>query len=318
MEPPEERPLELDQAARLLRPFDLRPRSAERLPVGTINLVYRVVTDGGVVALRINRGKRPGDLAYEAALLWHLGARRFPTPQPLRTGDGRAFVVDGETQVSVFPWVEGTSLGDQGITVEHAREIGAVLGRLHRAAADFPGRRSGPYTFERIARRLEAVQGEARLAEVVPLLREEVAFLRGARPPLLPLGTIHGDLFPDNVLFRGAALAAVLDFEQASFGRLAYDLAVTLLAWGHLEGALVDERMRALLAGYDSARPLQASEREGLWIELRTAALRFTVTRLTDLFLPGLERPGKDFRDYLARLERLRELGPSGVAAWLA
>ena len=126
-------------------------------------------------------------------------------------------------------------------------------------------------------------------------------------------------------------MSAVLDFEQASIGRYVYDLAVTLLAWcfreeqrspglASEEGALLEALGWSLLAGYQRVRPLSDEEREALSVECRLAALRFTVTRITDVYLPSLPpesqapRPGKDFRDYLARLLHLRAAG-AGVMA---
>ena len=43
---------------------------------------------------------------------------------------------------------------------------------------------------------------------------------------------------------------ALLDFEQASWGRLAYDLAVTILAFGFGREDFRDDVVRALYAGY--------------------------------------------------------------------
>lgn len=54
-------------------------------------------------------------------------------------------------------------------------------------------------------------------------------------------------------------------------------------------------------------------------MEARAAAFRFTVTRITDVFLPSLPprsqpvRPGKAFQDYLARLRFLRVAGPEAL-----
>jgi homoserine kinase type II len=305
--------LSLADLARLLAPFDLKPRRVRALAQGTINSNFRVDTDGGALFVRVNEGKSEADVRYEAALLWHLGVRRFPTPQPLRRGDGRPFVAHGSKWVSAFPWVAGEVVDGARVTPAHCAAIGGALAALHNAAGDFAERRDGIYTFERIARRIESFRADPRLADVVPLLDEEVSFLRTSRAPSLPSGTIHGDLFPDNALFRGNKLVAVLDFEQASFGRFAYDLAVTLLAWCFQGGDLDGGRARALVDAYRALRPVEPVEREALFAEARLAALRFTVTRITDVFLPGVERAGKDYRDYLARLVRLRSLGRSGL-----
>ena len=55
-----------------------------------------------------------------------------------------------------------------------------------------------------------------------------------------------------------------------------------------------------------------------LYVEARAAALRFTVTRITDAYLRPTGIPGKDFRRFLARLERLRQVGASAFRAWTA
>lgn len=311
--------LGLEDLARILSPFDLRPHRARGIDQGTVNSNFRVDTDGGELFVRVNEGKSEADVRYEGALLWHLGVRRYPTPQPLRRSDGRPFTPHGSKWVTAFPWVVGAVLEDDKITPEHCAQIGAALGALHRAAADFGERRDGVYTFENIARRIDGLRGEPRVAEILPLLDEEVAFLRGARAPSLPSGTIHGDLFPDNVLWRGGRVAAVLDFEQASVGRYAYDLAVALLAWCWTGLDFDPDRARALQSGYERVRPLERTEVEGLYAETRLASLRFAVTRITDVFLPGLDRhrTGKDYRAYVARLTRLRALGADGLAGLL-
>ena len=68
--------------------------------------------------------------------------------------------------------------------------------------------------------------------------------------------------------------------------------------------------MRALIDGYAAARPLTAAERAAFGAELRFAACRFAVTRITDVHLKrdAGAAPGKDFQRYLAapraRVER--------------
>lgn len=313
--------LDLGALGPLLAPLDLRPRRLRGLEEGTVNSNFRVETDGGPVFVRINEGKSETDVCYEAALLWHLGLRRFPTPQPLRRVDGVPFLLYQGKPVTVFPWIGGRHVADGDIGRSHAIQVGQVLGELHRAAASFGRRRDGIYTFAHIMKRVDGMRGEPRVAEVLPSLEEEIAYLAQTRTKALPTGTIHGDLFPDNVLWRHGKVAAVLDFEQASLGSLVYDLAVTLLAWCWNGADIDDARAQGMVLGYERVRPLERVEREALFDEARAAALRFTVTRLTDVFLPalpGAERLGKDYRDYLGRLERLRTSLPGRVHAWFA
>ena len=125
----------------------------------------------------------------------------------------------------------------------------------------------------------------------------------------MPRGLIHGDLFRDNVLWAGGWIVALLDFESASEGVFAYDLMVTVLAWCFGDG-LDLTLMRALIAGYERVRPLSAEERAGLVAEGCAAALRFTITRITDYAMRVTDGPRviKDWRRFERRLAQLEGL----------
>ena len=122
-------------------------------------------------------------------------------------------------------------------------------------------------------------------------------------------GMIHGDLFRDNVLWGAdGEVTALLDFEQASGGSLAYDLAVCINDWCWMDAPRID-LAAALLHGYDAVRPLPECDRVALPIEIRAAAARFTITRITDVYLARVPNPEKDFRAFLARVNAWR--GPA-------
>jgi homoserine kinase type II len=123
------------------------------------------------------------------------------------------------------------------------------------------------------------------------------------------LPIVHADLFRDNVLWRADGLAALLDFESASSGSPAFDLAVVLLAWCFGDG-LDLELGRALVAGYLARRPMPEEEREELYEAALFAALRFTISRITDFELrPRGRGVFKDFRRFVARMRAIEEIG---------
>jgi homoserine kinase type II len=283
------------------------------IAAGTINTNLSVDTRAGRLFLRVNEGKALQDVEGEAAIVLHVAARGVPTPPPLRARDSHPFLEWNGSYLSLFRWVEGRVLPRGEIGAAHARAAGAALAHLHRAGADFPDHRPGRYEPGEIRRRLRQVEGLAAsdpvLAEAAAVLGPELDRLEGERIPL-PLGLIHADLFIDNVLYaEGGTVTALLDFEQAAWGRLAYDLAVTVLAFGFGADDFRPEVTRAVLDGYGGVRPLTADERRGLGAELRFAACRFAVTRITDVYLRRTAGapPGKDFRRYLLRLRRVRE-----------
>ncbi len=101
---------------------------------------------------------------------------------------------------------------------------------------------------------------------------------------------IHGDLFADNLLFRGEKLTAVLDFEAACRGKFIFDIATAVNALCFVDGDYSLDRFRFLLHGYESVRTLSLAEWDAFPNELRYSSLRFTVTRLHDFFLNPTRR----------------------------
>jgi homoserine kinase type II len=68
--------------------------------------------------------------------------------------------------------------------------------------------------------------------------------------------------------------------------------------------------------GYERVRPLSEAEKRGLHGEASFAALRFTITRITDYAMrTGAAGPRviKDWRRFLKRFEKLEALGGEGL-----
>jgi homoserine kinase type II len=329
------RSLSADDVSGILRSFGAPAYRGHRpIAVGTINTNLAVDTADGPRFLRVNEGKSEDDVAREAAIVAHAAAHGVPTPAPVVALDGRPFArwtppattagaaASGPSAiVSLFPWLPGRTLTRAEVTPAHVRQVGAALARLHLASDRFADQRPGRYEPDEIDRRLAlisaAASSRAELRAAVAILAPELEALHRDRHARLPLGIIHGDLFIDNTLFddtaaggavASAQLVALLDFEQAAWGRFAYDVAVTLLAFTFGRDDFRADVVRALVEGYASVRRPTDEERAAVGPELRFAACRFAVTRITDVHLKRGEGtpPGKDFGRYLARLEQVR------------
>jgi len=291
-------------------------RAHHPIAVGTINTNLRVETDAEQLFLRINEGKSEDDVWREAAIVAHAAAQGVPTPVPRAASDGLAFARWRGEFLSLFPWVAGRTLARAKLTPAHAAAVGDALAKLHLASAGFPDHSPGRYEPPEIASRLARIAAldRAELAPAVAILTPELTLLEQERVADVPMGIIHGDLFVDNVMYDDAgALAALIDFEQASWGRVAYDLAVTTLAFGYGRDDFRPEIVRALIDAYGAARaaaayPVIDAERAAFGAELRFVACRFAVTRITDVHLKreAGAAPGKNFQRYLDRLASVK------------
>jgi homoserine kinase type II len=192
-------------------------------------------------------------------------------------------------------------------TAQHCAALGGALAKLHLAGQDFSMRRPNALSLE--AWTPLFAQAEAQADTVSPGLaertRRELAKLEASWPRGLPTGIIHADLFTDNVFFIGSEVSGLIDFYFACTDAFAYDVAICLNAWCfEIDGSFNLTKGKAMLAGYQSVRRLDADEIEALPTLCRGSAMRFMLTRLVDWLNvpPGALVKPKDPLEYDRKL----------------
>jgi homoserine kinase type II len=226
-----------------------------------------------------------GDLPFFLGLLDHLAARHCPVPRTIHDRAGRAFRMHEGKALALIEFLPGVSVSEP--TPAQARAVGAALAQIALAAADFAGYRTNSLSLPDWVE-LASACGAAGLHTIAPgldtLVADELRHLADCWPRALPHSVIHADLFPDNVLMIGERVTGLIDFYFACNDITAYDLAVTHAAWCFSsDGRRFDPGLsQALLAGYESVRPLPDEERTALPILARGAAMRFLMTRAYD------------------------------------
>jgi homoserine kinase type II len=293
--------------ARFLRGYDLgAPLSLKGIAEGVENSNYLLHAERGVYLLTLYEKRvDENDLPFFLGLMEHLARRGVNCPQPVRAKDGAAVGRLAGRPAAIVTFLEGLSV--RRPTAEHCGEVGEALARMHAAGADFALKRVNALSIQGWPPLFEAAR--ARADEVIPGLAQEtaaqLAALQQIWPQSLPAGVIHADLFPDNVFFLGDQLSGLIDFYFACNDFLAYDLGVCLNSWAFEPGGEFNpSKGRAMIAGYQSVRPLTAAEAQALPILARGSALRFMLTRLVDWLNvpPGALVKPKDPREYLQKL----------------
>ena len=260
------------------------------------------------------------DLPFFLSLLDHLSAKGCPVPRTIHDRDGALFrMIDGKA-VALIEFLPGVSVSAP--TPGQAHAVGRALAQMQLAAADFPGRREnamGRAEWQRLAQEC----GQDGLADIDPafasLIARELPATIAQWPEGLPRGTIHADLFPDNVLMLGDAVTGLIDFYFACTDLFAYDLAVTHAAWCFSsDGTAFDPALSAaLIAGYEQVRPLSSEERAALPLLARGACLRFALTRAWDWVNTPADAlvTRKDPLAYARRLEFYADPANAGIFA---
>lgn len=269
------------------------------------NYLLETTKDRFILTLYEKRAN-PEDLPYFLNMMEHLADKGVPAPLPIHDKAGKALQTLAGRPACLISFLSGVSVTHT--SENHCAALGAMLAHMHTAGQSFPEQRENDLSLQgwrdlvtQTADRADEVQ--AGLADAI---RAEIDFLTANWPSALPTGTIHADLFPDNVLFTGNTITGVIDFYFGCTDMLAYDLAVCLNAWCFDEThSFVPGRAKRLIEMYDTYRPLEPGEIKALPLLARGAALRFLLTRLYDWLNPveGAVVSPKNPLDYLKRLK---------------
>ena len=299
-----------------------RITGAVAIPQGSVNSNYLLETGKGKFLLRIDEAKGEMEVKREIDLLSFLHKHSFPCPHPLQDRKGRYYREYRARCLSVSRYVEGRMVDTEAMRLSQLEAVGRAMAELHVIGKGYKKGIDNRFSFERVADLYYNVRTRlpSYFRRVVRTLDDEVDYLNRYLETKLPKGIIHGDLFCDNILFRGERLVAVLDFEAACRGKFIFDIATAVNALCFVDGEYSLERFRHLLRGYESLRTLSLAEWDAFPNELRYSSLRFTVTRLRDFFLrpmDGAMRVNKDFREFFERLRILRREKLGGMEALL-
>ena len=264
-------------------------RALRGIEGGIENTNYFVTTDTGEFVLTLFERLSAEQLPFYLHLMRHLAHAGIPVPEPQADARGEILHSVCGKPAAVVNKLHGRSqLAPQAV---HCAAVGAMLARMHLAGQGFerqqPNLRGLPWWNETVPVVLAHLD-----AEQAALLQSELAYQNhiaaSSAYTALPRGPVHADLFRDNVMFDGEQLTGLFDFYFAGVDTFLFDLAVCLNDWciDWATGAHDAARFDAMLAAYQSVRPLSAAERSLLPAMARAGALRFWISRLWDYHLP--------------------------------
>jgi Ser/Thr protein kinase RdoA (MazF antagonist) len=235
--------------------WGVAPRRVVRLG-GDRNVHWAVDAADGRYLLRCYRTDRDAAaIAYEAAVLAHLGTAGWPVAAPLGPARGWA-----GRSYALFPRLPGT-LGRRGTEPPVGqRRRGRLLARLHADLTGLGlGQRSGWRPLDQFVR-AEAEPLVAAARDRLPATPVRDALIRHTEqtaldladcPADLPRLVLHGDFVPWNLLWRHGELTGVLDFDDARLDLRAADVALAR-RWGR-DGVVAGYRQVAALAAEEVA-----------------------------------------------------------------
>ena len=233
---------EADPAAEVAaRWFGAATGPVRQVPGGATNEVYRVVA-GGEHFLRRYRDADRHAVDRQHRLIRHVAQASVPAPQAQPLPDGSTLVEAAGSVWAMFAPADGAQVAFTDLTPAHTASAGAVLARLHRAAADMPLagfetwalQWDGPQWVGRLERVLAAIAespvdsatdgwARERIAAQMQWLSDPACAHRYS--PAFPAQVIHGDYQEANLFFAGDQVSGVIDWDGARVMPRAFEIA---------------------------------------------------------------------------------------------
>ncbi|MBX3067001.1 MAG: homoserine kinase [Anaerolineae bacterium] len=256
----------------ILSQFDLGEyRSFKPFKHGAVQTNLLLVTTKGQFVFRYYESRSKEYALFEGELLEYMVAHSYPCPAPIRNRQGELVGVFNGKPFALFQFLEGR----HSTSLTHYRQVTAAMGKLHTITLGYiPPYSETRDTYDPQSCWRNATVGaqkigsETEAQERLRWLRTELDKLQ--LPAELPEGICHGDCHYSNFLYENGKLAAVLDFDDASYIPFLYDVANLIFFWTWENKGEIDfVASRKLLKIYQRQRTLTDLEKQHLFDYLK-------------------------------------------------
>lgn len=250
---------------------------ASAIQEGTVQTNYYLQTTQGRFVFRYYENRSRESVLFERDLLLYLTACHYPCPAPFENAQGEYVGMARNKPYVILEFLEGQPEehpGDphQQQLIQKAAELQKLSGGFHSAYTPYRWNYD-PDLCRALAHTAATRIGTRSAREKFAWLAHELTTLD--LPPSLPRGICHCDFHFSNVLFRGDEFVALLDFDDANWTFLQFDLVglIESWAWPPMVDMLDVTEARRIVQKYTAHRPLSALEQGHLYDVYRLSIL---------------------------------------------
>lgn len=260
-----------DEFTRILENYDLGAYTdSGPFNGGTVQTNIQLQTTKGRYAFRFYENRTKNQVLFETELLSYLKGKHYPCAAPYRNRDGCFVGMFHLKPYVIFEYMDG-----QHVEVPNERQKQQLIQKaaeLHNISQEY----TSVYQADRWNYDVELCRALARQASEridTANAKEKCAWLENELltlelPASLPKGICHADFHFSNVLFEQDDFSALLDFDDANYTFLLFDLVglIESWAWRYGEDEVLDfSAAKKVLAEYTRWRTLNSVEEAHLF-----------------------------------------------------
>jgi homoserine kinase type II len=252
----------------ILAEYDLGEfKDSSPFKTGAVQTNILLETSKGKAVFRYYESRSENYARFEMNVLAYLTQHDYPCPAPIKNVWGEYV---GELHGKPFGLLEFLE-GEHGDSEDNGKQIAETLGNLHALTLGYkPDYAEARDTYDPTScwnnalTNSKKMTSESEADKRLSWLRSELDKLEF--PDTLPKGVCHCDTHPSNFLYKEDKLVAVLDFDDAAYVYLLYDIANMLFFWAWPDkGDINFADARDLLNEYQKYRILTVGEKKHLF-----------------------------------------------------
>lgn len=253
-------------------------RNAKPFTTGTVQTNVLLQTTRGEFIFKYYENRSEQQVLFESNLVKYLKDKNYPCPAPFKNKHGKIVGIYKGKPYIIFEFVEGCHL--EHPSENQRRELVKKVAELQNLTRAYKPRNTkyrsnrNIDTCRRLARKVARKIGTANARKKLKWFEGELSKLD--LPKSLPKGICHSDFHFSNVLFKNGKFRALIDFDDANYTFLTFDL-VSLIdpvvwsfdpnTWSDFEPGetILDFReARKIISEYMKYRPLRVVEQKHL------------------------------------------------------
>ncbi|MBI5712567.1 MAG: homoserine kinase [Chloroflexi bacterium] len=242
---------------------------SEPVTQGAVQTIFSIHTTQGKFVFKYYENRSIESVRFESLLLAYLKKHNYPCPAPFKDVQGIYVGLYHNKPYMFFEFIEGQHIDHPNDhhkqqLIQKAAELQNLTRKYHPRYKKYRWN----YNVElcRTLAHTEAIKINTKnVQEKFAWLENQLSTLQ--LPPSLPKGICHCDFHFSNVLFQENQFAALLDFDDANYTFLLFDLVglIESWAWPHQSDTLDVRQARLIVQEYMKHRPLNAIEQRHLY-----------------------------------------------------
>lgn len=245
--------------------------SFKRINHGFANKNFEIHTTKGKYLLRFPKQQTIENQEKECLLMQVLKWYDFPTAYPIADKNGRSVSGTDKFTCILYEFIEGEI---PKINTNTVTNIALALSYLHKIPTNSIPQKSNtiqPNGIEELISKFSSARNQ--LPAIFKRFNECYLRLKPFLYISLPAGLIHGDLFPDNTIFSGNQLKAIIDFEEFCIDYFLFDIGMTINGFCFRNNQLDNMLLDNFITTYQITRKLTKTELELLPVYIQWTAL---------------------------------------------